>query len=356
LGWAIFYGPVGLVLGLVALLLWCGVLLLEASWLTGKYVAREQGGEAVPVQRGVGWRGFGYWLAGILIIDMPLLSKWFTTPGSFAAHWVWPDGTMVRQGSALLAWRERLAMTVLGLNHLGDATTTLRFDDHFVHSLLAPLLALALGALILNIDSLVGWTLATWLLVGVVAAGLTVPVVPSWVAMVTLLPAIGLAVAFVLDRLRLHIMANAGTWTLQATVYLALGLVVAAGFFGWIAFYNVAQRDSDLASSVGRAIREAGDRSVVMVSGNVALAQSLEDPIVRFLAADRGDLTQIPTVDARTWPPLTPGTRLLLAPGDSTLQLAMEAAYPNGVLTVMRDLHANPLLYVYDLVGTASYP
>jgi hypothetical protein len=247
-------------------------------------------------------------------------------------------------------------MAVLGLNHLADATATLRYEEHFVHSLLAPILALALGALILNIDSLAGWTLVTWLVMGLVGIGLTVPVVPSWVAMVVLLPAIGLAVAFALDRLRLHMMTNAGTWTLQATVYLALGVVVAAGFFGWIDFYNVAQHDSDLASSVGRALRGAGDRPVVMVSANVALEQSLSDPVVLLLASERGDLAQIPTLNARTWPPLSPGTRVLLAPGDGALQSAMVAAYPYGTLTVMRDLHANPLLYVYDLVDTTSYP
>jgi hypothetical protein len=355
LGWAIYYGTTGLLLSLVALLVWCGVLLLESSWLTGKAIARPRGGEAVPVQRGVGWRGVGYWLAGVAIVIMPLLVRWITVRGSFAAHWVWPDGALVRQGSALLAWRERLEMAVLGLNHLSDATAMLRSDEHFVSSLLAPLLALALGTLLLNIDSLVGWTLTTWLLVGLVAAGLTVPVVPSWVAMVSLLPVTALAIAFVLDRLRLHIMNNAGTWTLQATVYLALGVVVAAGFFAWIDYYNVAQRDGDLPSAVGRALHEAEDRPVVLVSADIAIEQSLQDPVVQLLADERQDLAQLPTVDARNWPPLSPGTRLLLAPGDSTLQSAMVAAYPNGMLTVIRDLHANPLLYVYDLIDTATH-
>jgi hypothetical protein len=356
LGWALFYGALGLLFALMALLVWCGVSLLESSWLTGKRLARASG-EAVPVQRGVGWRGFGYWLAGVAIIIMPLLSKWVTTPGAFATQWLWPANVLAAaQGGILLAWHERLEMTALGLNQLGDATTMLNYEQHFVSSLLAPLLALSLGALFLNIDSLVGWTLATWLLTGVVVAGLTAPVVPSWVAMVALLPAIGLAVAFVLDRLRLHIMSNAGTWTLQATVYLALGLVVTAGFWSWIDFYTVAQNDSDLPSAVGRAVREAGDEPIVVVSANVPLEATMNEPVVRLLAVEGRDLTQVPTVNARNWSPLSPGTRLLLAPGDSALQAAMEAAYPNGSLTVMRDLHANPLLYIYDLVDSASYP
>jgi hypothetical protein len=200
----------------------------------------------------------------------------------------------------------------------------------------------------------VAWTLITWLVTALVGVGLTVPVVPNWMAMVVLLPVIGLAVAFVLDRLRLLLMTHAGTWTLQATVYLALGVLVAAGFFGWIDYYHVAQRDSDLPSSVGRALHAAGDRPVALVSANEPLEQLLTDPVVQMLAARRNDLAQIPTVNARNWPPLTPATRLLLAPGDSALQSAMIAAYPGGSLIVIRDLHANPLLYIYDLAGTPA--
>jgi hypothetical protein len=354
LAWAVYYGPVGMTFLIIALLVWGGVLLLESSWLTGKYIARERG-DSVPVQRGVGWRGFGYWLAGITIGIAPLLSRWLTVPGSLASQWIWPDGVLVREGSALVAWRARLEMAALGLNQLGDATGTLIYGDPFVHSLLAPLLALALGALLLNIDTLMGWTLTLWLLVATLVAGLSVPVVPSWAAMIMLLPAIGMSVAFVLDRLRLHIMTNAGTWTLQATVYLAVGTVIAAGFFGWINFYHVAQGDGDLASAVVRALRDAGDRPVVLVSSNIALEQVTGERVVQLLAQDRSDLAQLPTVDARTWPPMQPGTRLLLAPGDSTLQQAMRAAYPNGMLTVVRDVDANPLLYIYDIIDTATY-
>jgi hypothetical protein len=355
LGWAIYYGAIGVAFGLVALLLWCGVLLLEPSWLTGKFLARPEGGVQVPVQRGVGWRGFGYWLLGIGVMVTPLMTRWTSIPGALATHWNWPVGVVLDESSTLLAWRARLEMALLGLNHLPDATGMIPYREHFVPSLLAPLLVLALGALLLNIDSLVGWTLTTWLLLGVVAAGLTVPVVPAWVAMALLLPAIGLAVAFVLDRLRLIIMSNAGTWTLQATVYLALGVVVAAGFLNWVDYYHVAQYDSDVASAVGRALRDGEERPVVLVSANVPLEQALNDPVVQLLAARRTDLHDIATVNGRDWPALTAGTRVLLAPGDSALRGAVEAAYANASLSVMRDLNANPLLYVYDLVDSATH-
>ena len=95
---------------------------------------------------------------------------------------------------------------------------------------------------------------------------------------------------------------------------------------------------------------------MVVVSANVLLEQSLNEPVVQLLGAERDDLAQIPTINPRNWPPLIPGTRILLDPSDSALQSAIEAAYPNFMLTVMRDLHANPLLYVYDLIDTASMP
>jgi hypothetical protein len=141
---------------------------------------------------------------------------------------------------------------------------------------------------------------------------------------------------------------------------LALGVVVAAGFFGWINFYHIARLsddiEQDLPSAVGRALRDAGDQPVVVVSANALLEQRLNEPVVQLLASERDDLAQMPTISPRNWPSLTPGTRILLAPGDSALQSAIEAAYPNFMLTVMRDLHANPLLYVYDLIDTASMP
>lgn len=354
LGWSVYYGAIGLGIGFVALLVWCGVLLLESSWLSGKFILPPRGGEQVPVQRGVGWRGFGFWSVGIIVAIAPLLARWLVVPGALATHWSWPGSVLVREGSMLLAWRERLELALLGLNHLPDATGLIAYAAPFASVLLAPLLVLALGALLLNIDSLVGWTLSTWLLVGVVAAGLTVPVVPAWAAMILLLPVAGMAIAFVLDRLRLLIMTNAGTWTLQATVYLALGVVVAAGFLNWIDYYAVAQHDSDLPSAVGRALRSADGRTVVMVSANVPLEVTRDDPVVALLAASHTDIAEIVVVNGREWPELSPSSRLLLAPGDSALQGAIEDAYPNGSMTVMRDLNANPLLFVYDLIETAT--
>src|SRR5690606_5308567 len=134
----------------------------------------------------------------------------------------------------------------------------LAYGAHLLPSLLAPLLALAVGALLLNMDSLAGWTVLTWSGMALLGAAFTGPIQPYWPSLLPLLPAASLALAFVLDRLRMLLTHVLGTWSLQASVYLVLGLIVAAGLFSWIHFYEVARIDSDLATAVGRGIRGRG--------------------------------------------------------------------------------------------------
>src|SRR5690606_7945906 len=75
LGWVWYYGSVALTFSLVVLAAWIGVVLLERGWLTGKAVA-VRAAQAVPVQRGAGWAGFGLWLAGLAVVVAPLLGLW----------------------------------------------------------------------------------------------------------------------------------------------------------------------------------------------------------------------------------------------------------------------------------------
>jgi hypothetical protein len=346
-GWAVYYGAVGLLMLPVALLVWGGVWLVQREWLTGKLLPGRAGQPAVRVQRGVGGRGFGYWLAGIVVTLAPLLNLWWRVPGAWAAQWRWPtgspDGLLAEPG-----WG-RVQLTLAGLNWLPDAAGFVPYATPFVPMILFPLAAIALGALLLNLDSVMGWTLIAWLGVGIVGVALTTSIQPNWLALALLLPPIALALAFVLDRLRLLIMQTAGTWTLQATVYLAVGVLVAAGFWGWVEFYGAGQRNVDLASAVGRVLRESGDVQVVVVGGSAELAQLLDDPVVQMLAGGSDNLTHVQSLAPVSWPPLPVGTRLLVAADGSTLPAALDAAYPGGQMTILRDLRANPVLYVYDL-------
>ncbi len=350
-GWAVYYGPAGMLMVLLAILVWWGALLLQSEWLVGKELAVARRADSVRVQRGVGWRGFGYWMAGLGVMLAPLIGLWWRAPGAWAAQWTWLPGPriapLVEEG-----WL-RLQLTLAGLYYLPDASGFSNYEAQFVPRLLAPLVALSVGALLLNLDSLVGWTLIAWLGVGIIGVALTAPVQPDWLAQAMILPAIALALAFVLDRLRVLIMRSAGTWSLQATTYLALGILVTAGFFGWVEFYGAGQREADLASAVGRVLRSSGDATILWVRGSTELDTILGDPVVQMLAGEEGDLTRVQSLEPVAWPPMPKGTRLLVAADGSSLPAALDAAYPGGRMTILRDLRANPILYIYD-IGNAT--
>jgi len=170
----------------------------------------------------------------------------------------------------------------------------------------------------------------------------------GWGPLAMVLPVIGLAVAFALDRLRVLVMLNVGTWSLQATVYLALGVIVAAGLVGWVTYYGGARRDADLASSVGRTLRTTGTRPLVLVNGRVEMSAVLEEPATRLLTNGASATLPFTVLDVGIWPPLPAGARVLIAPEDAELAAAVEAAYAGGQVWVMRDKDANPLLYGVD--------
>ncbi len=356
LGWVWYYGLVGLSFTLVVLAAWCGVVLLERGWLTGKAVLVRDG-PAVPVQQGAGWTGFGLWLAGVAVVAAPLLGLWIGHDGELSHLLTWQAAGVNGAGVASVsggppAWAQlgaRLRLTLLGLNQLPDQSGLISVDQHLLPSLLAPLLVLAVGSLLLNMDTLMGWIIVTWLGSALAAAAITTPAQPFWPAMLPLLPAAGLAVAYVIDRLRVLVMETLGTWTLQATVYLALGVAVAAGMFSWIVYYQAAHNDGDLASVVGRAADIGEEVQLVVVNGQEELGRFLTQPVVRLLAGE-ARAAQAIQVQAGTWPERLPSpARVLVAPADVGLIPTLHALYPDGQWQVERNLNATPILYVYDL-------
>lgn len=347
-GLALLYGATGLLMVMGCLIAWGAILLLERSWLAGKMVARTRSGEAVRVQRGVGWRGFAYWIAGLGVLIAPLIGHWLALPQAWVAHWRWSSLPLPMDAVAVpTSFLDRLAVTLLGLNHYSDLSGITLAGSPFLQSLFVPVAILAVGALLLNIDSLIGWFLTIWLTAALVILTLTTPLLPYWPAYVVLLPPLSLAIAFGLDRMRLLFLTTLGTWSFQATVYLALGILVAAGFVGWVQFYSDAHQGVDVASSMARALRGAGTAQVTVLNGNVMLSPLLESPAVQLAAGSTA--TRVNVADLDALPEQSPGARILISPEDWIHLGDVMRAYPGGALTAVRDLRANPLIYIYDL-------
>lgn len=358
-GIAMMYGATGLIMVMGCLIAWAAILLLERSWLAGKVVDQTRSGEAVRVQRGVGWRGFTYWVAGLGVVISPLIGHWLAIPQAFVAHWRWSplplplDVLPVEAGVGSTGFIDRLSVALLGLNHYSDLSGITLSGSPFLQSIFVPVAILAIGALLLNIDSLIGWFLTIWLTGALVILTLTTPLLPYWPAYVVLLPPLSLAIAFGLDRMRLLFLTTLGTWSFQATVYLALGILVAAGFLGWVQFYSDAHQGVDVASSMARALREAEADQVTVLDGSVTLSNVLESPAVQLAAGTTAARVSVATLD--DLPEQSPGTRILISPEDWIHLGELMRTYPGGALTAVRDLRANPLIYVYDLpVGVAE--
>lgn len=355
LGWTWYFGAPALIFAMTAATLWIGVMLLERGWLAGKALS-VRGAAAVRVQRGAGWAGFGLWVVGIFVVIAPLAGQWLRAGGAVSDPLIWrPAGAFPALETAavtptLANLGTHLRWAIMGLNQLPDQSGLTNTNVPLLPGILAPLLVLAIGALLLNMDTLMGWVIITWLGSALAGAALTGPVQPFWPALLPILPAAGLALAFVMDRTRVLLMETLGTWTLQATVYLALGVAVAAGMLSWITFYEGAHNEPDLAGAVGRAAAASGSGvQLVVVNGQENLGLVLTQPVVRLVAGDEAT-AQAVHVQAGAWPERIPTpARMLVAPADAGLIPLLHVQYPDGEWQVWRSLNADPVLYIYDL-------
>mgnify|MGYP005853066225 CR=1 FL=1 len=341
-GLALYAGPVGLWMWMAGAATWGGVLLLERTWVTGKTLARGDGTVAT-VHHGVGLSGLGWWLAGVGIVAAPLLSTWARTPETFSTHWGWSGGEQD-------VWTLQMERAVRGLTTLGDVGVLGMGNSPLLPALMVPLLLLALGTLVLNLDRLVGYVALVWLVVPLLGMSLTVPNLPDWVAYAGLLPGLGLTLAFGLDRVRVLLLETLGTWTLQATVYLAFGVIILGGFFSGMEMAHNARRGADLPALVGVELANARQQSVVLAGSVVEMAAVAESATVRFLAGDAA--AQV--MDVQSLGTLAPGTRVLVAPGDWPLVYQLTEFYTAAELTVRRDIRATPTLLIVDLPAASE--
>ena len=293
------------------------------------------------------WGQWVWWLAGLFVIAGPVLGVWLREPATLV---IYARGLRLMTDAVvpwpLIDYWSNLRNSFLGLMWLTD-NGIVGFPGHLVHSLAAPLLWLAAGVLLVNLDRFVGWALATWLLTTLLFASATTILAPDWMALLLLLPGIGLALAFVLDRFFAAWRSPVAGWVDTSAIYLALGLLVAIGFNGAIANHAFAATNGDTASYIGRSVRTAAPNAVFLVANAGAPTIAPTDDVVRFLALPNAapeilDATELP-------PSLPPQSHLLILPADQVAQDAVRTRYPGGVLTTLRDLHANPRLIVYRL-------
>lgn len=377
IGWGSVMYASGLLYLMITPIWWIGVWLLRREWLYNRGF-------------GVGAPGFLLWLGGVVITIAPIAAVWFVDNEAYTAFTrndIIPNSltnARLAGGVDFLFFLENLKLTLLTFNIYPNAGAHFDLVSPFLNSIVAPIFALALGVLLLNLDRLPGW-----LLLSAIGGGIILGAVPQdapfWARLLPLLPLTALAMAFALDRARLTLVETVGTVFGQTAIYLAIGVVVWASINSWIIYYAYAHENGDGVSHTGRAIRQIGaDETAVLVVNNPQTRIRWGDPVLTFLASNLNDTIPSSTsgelVNQRgmmeiippEWPSptdLPKNSKLLIQPEDSNLLDEIERIYlPEACqnqaadqtldtarcnhqdrITRIRDRHGNPVLFVYDL-------
>ena len=336
MGMATAVAPTGLVFPVVGGLWWVAVAIFNPGWMPA----------------GNRLRRFGIWCGGLFLFLGPLVGSWLYAPTRLAAYLRAPalmDAILFSPDSVLYGLN--LRRTLLAFFYTTDISTVFGYPDHLLHSLLAPLFVLAIGALLLNIDSWAGWTVLMWLVPGALIVTALSPRAPFAPVMLPILPAAALAVAFALDRLRVAILESAGAWLEQATLVIVTGLLLWVAVDSWLDYYHFAATGADTTSAVARAAHASEDATLLaLVNGGVGAPLDWREARLLLAQSDLPGSQPRTTITAPEWPTALPaGARLLLQPVDRTLADEAMLRYPGGELTITRDLAGNPTVLLYDL-------
>ncbi len=326
---ALLYTP-GFAFVLVALCWWIGFAFVQWGWVPQHSQTQRTGAL---------FRGhFVLWVIGLWVVAAPILGvRWFAL-----RQWLPP-----LPGSITLNWQP----TLLALGQQGDLSQLGGWSIPLLHDLLAPLFMLAIGALVFNLDRRVGWLLLTWLGAGLLWAMGVVSSAPRWPAILPLLPATGLALAFGLDRLRATILQSVGPWLRNFLNYLLVGLILWVGLNNGVDYYDFAYQQADSVSALGYELRATpiGRPIIVVVPPNTEGVAS-DAAQLRFLTNDWQTPPRVAVTFTGTVPSDAPaGAVILVAPAEPTVLAELQQLYPDGSLLVTRDQRANPLLYRYTL-------
>ncbi|MBW7883768.1 MAG: hypothetical protein H3C34_14240 [Caldilineaceae bacterium] len=333
----------GVVTGLAVLLDRSGLIfpVLLALWWLGLPVLQRAQSRQLHRLAGLAW-----WGGGLLVTLAPLLGLWLRVPGAFNAYWSGAGLLLFTAPPATVDLWANIQASTATLIWLGDNSRVFGYPGPLLHPLFAPLFMLAAGVLVVNLDRVVGWCLLTWLGVTIVMSASMNGLAPAWPTLLPLLPAVGLAMALGLDRLRLIVVDTLGPWTALSSSYVAVALVTVALLSGWLAYSEYARLDLDMASLIGRELRAAQPgEAVVQVAAFPESFVQADNPVVRFIAGE-DEAATLTSVTADALPELQAArARLLVLPADSVAVAAVQAQYPQARLETVRDLHGNPLLY-----------
>lgn len=320
-GWAALLYPSGLVFAPVALCWWLGVWLLQPAWLQ-------------PARRGSGLT----WVGGFATAVAPQVALWLIDPKAFVAHF---SGTLLPMSPEIL-------MT-FSLRH--DSASLPVYPTLAFNPVLALFAILAVGNLLLNLDRLAGWALFTWCVVALIVGNALAAAPAYWPALLPVLPALALALAFTIDRVRLTLLETVGNWAAQATTYLVIGLVAWSALWSWLEYFYFVQTHHDAAGQTALLIRGLPpERLPILAIGEQPAAVNWASPALRLLAGPRLLNVKQQTLTPGKWPAsLPPQGAVLVQPNETALLGELQAQYPGGEVTTARDRHGNPLLYFYFL-------
>lgn len=338
LGLAVISHGSGLLFAAVAALVWLGLGLLRRRWLRS-----ELGG--------VGWKGLLLWAVSFAAAAAPAVCLYACGAQSDLAGWLRGFGNL---GPTMLGLRSAVEWLGLPL----DAVAAGGPDFVAWGLLLAPLLLLGFAGLLFQIDQVVGWTGAGWLLLALITAAPLADSAARPLLLLGALPAAALAIAFALDRVRATLTRAMGGWVHGAASLLAGGLLVVAALVAWRSYPALAGVQNASTSTAGvlaRAVAPAAaanptQAQVLLLAGD---ALTWEHPALQLAVRETGDQPLRLTLaagDAATWPATLPAqARIYALPAEAAALQQLAARYPGGVYRMRRDLRGNPLVYIYQL-------
>lgn len=341
IGLGLLFHNSALAFGIMALLWWLGFGAVRLGLLPHRVVGQRgrtvqgNGEEVLPL--GIG--DFLLWLLGVLLVTFPFL------PALAQASQEWFSNIRLTPATNLSTLLTSFAPPVS--NSLVPI-----YPAPLLNLVLLPLIPLALGALIFNLDRRQGWLLATWLLSALGAAMLLQQQIAGWEYLLPLMPAGALAMTFTLDRLRVTLLRVGLRWLQHFLTFFLLGLVLWIVFHNSTTYYTFARQQSDTVSTIGRVLRNRAPGQPAII-----LQRMSDTPIVTpdnrqllfFTNGAGNDPTGTIQFAAQVPEGLVPGTLLLVLPQENYWLTAIEAAYPVGEYSVTRDHYANPLLYLYTI-------